>query len=112
MKKTVKALAAYQAELPVETVKAKYGLQHLARLSANESVYGPSPKVAQAVRAVSDDILGYYPDGQATELREAVAKLNHVDPQHLVFGAGADELIELLTRVVLEPGSNLSLIHI
>ena len=51
MKKTVKALAAYQAELPVETVKAKYGLQHLARLSANESVYGPSPKVAQAVRA-------------------------------------------------------------
>lgn len=107
MKKTVKALAAYQAELPVETVKAKYGLQHLARLSANESVYGPSPKVAQAVRAVSDDILGYYPDGQATELREAVAELNHVDPQHLVFGAGADELIELLTRVVLEPGSNI-----
>ncbi|GMA70365.1 histidinol-phosphate aminotransferase [Leuconostoc litchii] len=106
MKDTVKSLSAYQAELPVKVIKEKYGLKHVSRLSANESVYGPSPKVAQAVREVSDDILGYYPDGQATSLREAVATLNQVNPDNLIFGAGADELIELLTRVVLEPGAN------
>ncbi len=107
MKETVKKLAAYQAELPEEVVKAKYGLQHLARLSANESVYGPSPKVGEAVRAVSDDVLGYYPDGQATPLREAVADLTQVNPENLVFGVGADELIQLLTRTILTPESEM-----
>ena len=76
-------------------------------MSANESVYGPSPKVAKAIKATADDILGYYPDGQATTLREAVAKHDQVDPESLVFGVGADELIQLLTRTVLTPGSNI-----
>ncbi len=107
MKKSIKNLAAYEAEIPAEVVKAKYGLQHLARLSANESVYGPSPKVAQAIKATSDDILGYYPDGQATLLRQAVAELDDVDPENLVFGVGADELIQLLTRTILTPGTNM-----
>ncbi|AFS40048.1 MULTISPECIES: histidinol-phosphate transaminase [Leuconostoc gelidum group] len=107
MKESIKNMKAYQAELPAEAVKAKYGLSHLARLSANESVYGPSPKVYQAIRATADDILGYYPDGQATVLREAVAKHDHVAPESLVFGVGADELIQLLTRTVLTPGSNI-----
>ena len=56
MKESIKNMKAYQAELPAEAVKAKYGLSHLARLSANESVYGPSPKVYQAIRATADDI--------------------------------------------------------
>lgn len=107
MKESIKHMSAYQAELPAETVKAKYGLQYLARLSANESVYGPTPKVAQAIKATPDDILGYYPDGQATALREAVAKHDQVAPESLVFGVGADELIQLLTRTVLTPGSNI-----
>ncbi|WP_294974732.1 histidinol-phosphate transaminase [uncultured Leuconostoc sp.] len=107
MKESIKNMKAYQAELPAEVVKAKYGLSHLARLSANESVYGPSPKVAQVIKTTADDILGYYPDGQATALREAVAKHDQVAPDNLVFGVGADELIQLLTRTVLTPGANI-----
>ncbi|WP_220738734.1 histidinol-phosphate transaminase [Leuconostoc miyukkimchii] len=107
MKESIKNMTAYQAELPAETVKTKYGLNRLARLSANESVYGPSPEVVKAIQASADDILGYYPDGQATLLREAVAKHDAVDPENLVFGVGADELIQLLTRTVITPGSNI-----
>lgn len=106
MKETIKNMAAYEAELPVAEVKATYGVSHVARLSANESPYGPSPKVGPAIRDVSDDVLGFYPDGQATALRQAVAKLEQVNPDSLVFGAGADELIELLTRVILTPNDN------
>ncbi len=80
MKETIKNMAAYEAELPVAEVKATYGVSHVARLSANESPYGPSPKVGPAIRDVSDDVLGFYPDGQATALRQAVAKLEQVNP--------------------------------
>ncbi|GAO99640.1 histidinol-phosphate transaminase [Fructobacillus ficulneus] len=107
MKKSVAALEAYQAEKPVETIKAEYGLDSLARLSANESVYGPSPKVKEAIQAALATDLGYYPDGQATSLRQAVAELDQVAEDNLVFGVGADEIIQLLTRVVLESGQNI-----
>ncbi len=107
MKETIKNLTAYQAELPADVVKEKYQLDHLARLSANESPYGPSPKVGEAIRAIPDDVLGFYPDGQATLLRDKVAALEQVDPENLVFGVGADELIQLLTRTVLTPGGNM-----
>ena len=56
MKETIKNMAAYEAELPVAEVKATYGVSHVARLSANESPYGPSPKVGPAIRDVSDEV--------------------------------------------------------
>lgn len=111
MKETIKNMAAYEAEVSVEQVKATYDVSYVARLSANESPYGSSPKVGPAIRSVSDDVLGFYPDGQATELRQAVAKLEQVNLDSLVFGAGADELIELLTRVVLTPNDNIIVPH-
>ncbi|CAK1247769.1 histidinol-phosphate transaminase [Fructobacillus cardui] len=107
MKKSVAALKAYQAEQPLEAIKDQYQLETLARLSANESVYGPTPKVKEALAAVTFDRLNYYPDGSAQKLRQAVAQLNQVDPEMLVFGVGADELIQLLTRLALEPGQNI-----
>ncbi|CAK1239554.1 histidinol-phosphate transaminase [Fructobacillus tropaeoli] len=107
MKKSVAALKAYQAEQPLAAIKDQYQLETLARLSANESVYGPTPKVKEALAAVTFDRLNYYPDGSAQKLRQAVAQLNQVDPEMLVFGVGADELIQLLTRLALEPGQNI-----
>ncbi|WEV53869.1 histidinol-phosphate transaminase [Leuconostocaceae bacterium ESL0723] len=108
MKDSVRKLEAYQAETPIEAVKDRYNLDHLARLSANESVAGPSPKVKAALKTALEDLdLNYYPDGQATVLREAIADLNQVPADNLVLGVGADELIQLLTRVVLTPGSNM-----
>ncbi|WP_248705778.1 histidinol-phosphate transaminase [Convivina praedatoris] len=107
MKKFIKDLTAYQAEEPAELVKKRYGLKELARLSANESVYGPSPLAVQALQAVNPAVLNYYPDGQATALRQAVAKVEQVPVKSLIFGDGADELIELLTRTILTPGSEM-----
>ncbi|CAH1850605.1 histidinol-phosphate transaminase [Convivina intestini] len=107
MKELIKNLAAYQAEEPAELVKKRYGLKELARLSANESVYGPSPLAVQALQAVDPAVLNYYPDGQATALRQAVAQVGKVPLESLIFGDGADELIELLTRTILTPGSEM-----
>ena len=73
------------------------------KLSANESALGPSPKAiaaleAQAARAHR------YPDGDATELRAALAERYQVPANQLVCGAGSDELIALTCQAYLAPG--------
>jgi hypothetical protein len=44
-----------------------------------------------------------YPDPEARALRAGLAAFTGVPPEHLLAGAGADELIDLLLRVLLEP---------
>ncbi|CAK8053601.1 histidinol-phosphate transaminase [Eupransor demetentiae] len=107
MKAFVKKLKAYKAEVTVEEIKKKYGLSKLVRLSSNESVYGPSPKAIEAIKGIDLSQLNYYPDGQAGPLRRAVAQQEGVAEDSLVFGDGGDEIIELLTRTILTPGSEM-----
>ena len=45
-----------------------------------------------------------YPDPECRDLRALLAEECGVDPELLLVGCGADELIDLLMRVVLEPG--------
>lgn len=104
MKETIKKLQSYQPAMRPEQVKAKYNLKRLARLSANENPYGPSPKVVTALQQFDFEQLNYYPDGYASQLRQQVAESLDVDPESIVFGVGLDEIIAYLSRVFLEPG--------
>jgi len=76
------------------------------KLSSNESALGPSP-AALEVLAGRPDHLHLYPDGGATDLREAIAGLHNLDPTRIVCGAGSDELIQLLCRGYLADGDNI-----
>ncbi|MDF1750786.1 MAG: histidinol-phosphate transaminase [Alphaproteobacteria bacterium] len=73
-----------------------------AVLSANENPLGPSPK---AIAAYNDaNHLHRYPDGGATELRQAIADHFGLNMERIVCGAGSDELITLLIRCYVGPG--------
>jgi histidinol-phosphate aminotransferase len=48
-----------------------------------------------------------YPDPEATALRAALALDTGVPAENLLAGAGADELIDLVMRVFLEPGNEI-----
>ena len=50
--------------------------------------------------------LNEYPAASYLELRQAVAKRTGLDPDYVVPGAGADELILLAARAFLAPGQN------
>ncbi len=45
-----------------------------------------------------------YPDPESRTLRKSLAQFTGVDEDYLLAGSGADELLDLLMRVFLEPG--------
>jgi len=79
------------------------GVARVFKLSSNETPLGPSPKAIAAYRAVADR-LADYPDGAATELREAIGRAFGLDPNRIVCGAGSDDLLNLLADAYLRDG--------
>ena len=87
---------------PLEVMAARAGIpeDRIIRLNANENPYGPSPKVAEALQGLSPNI---YPDPQQRAARRAVSKATGTDVEQIVVGAGSDEIIDLLFRLLVGP---------
>jgi histidinol-phosphate aminotransferase len=79
------------------------GVAKVFKLSSNETPLGPSPKAIEAYRAVGAH-LEDYPDGAATDLRDAIGRAFGLDPDRIVCGAGSDDLLNLLARAYLADG--------
>src|SRR3954468_7857286 len=79
------------------------GVAKVFKLSSNETPLGPSPKAIEAYNRVGKH-LEDYPDGGATELREAIGRAFGLDPARIVCGAGSDDLLNLLARAYLQDG--------
>ncbi len=88
---------AYESELALRLVPYVAGEQpknvKLIKLNTNENPYPPSPKVAEAVAAISADSLRLYPDMDATALCAAIAEVNGVAPECVFCGNGSDEVL-------------------
>jgi histidinol-phosphate aminotransferase len=97
-------LSPYQPGKPIEELERELGITGSIKLASNESPLGPSPKAQAAIRAAVDG-LHRYPDGASFALREKLAGRLGVETDQLVFGAGADEILELLAKTFLGPGS-------
>ncbi len=94
----------YQPIEPFEVLAERLGrsVEQIVKLDANENPYGPLPAVRQALATL--DFPHIYPDPESRALRRALAEFTGLSPEFLLAGAGADELIDLLMRVLLEPG--------
>src|SRR6266849_5002433 len=79
------------------------GVARVFKLSSNETPLGPSPHAIMAYRDVGGH-LEDYPDGAATDLREAIGRAFGLDPARIVCGAGSDDLLNLLARAYLRDG--------
>src|SRR4029079_3698659 len=79
------------------------GVAKVFKLSSNETPLGARPKAIAAYNAVGKH-LEDYPDGAATELREAIGRTYGLDPARIVCGAGSDDLLNLLARAYLQDG--------
>src|SRR5690606_12778882 len=90
-----------EAYVPGES-KVPGGLEPI-KLSSNENPLGASPAAVAAFKAAADS-LERYPDGSASGLRQAIARVHGLNPDRIVCGAGSDELLNLLAHAYLEPG--------
>jgi histidinol-phosphate aminotransferase len=89
---------------PFDVLSERLGrpVDQIVKLDANENPYGPSPRVVQALAEL--DFVNIYPDPESRALRAGLEAFTGVSRDYLLPGAGADELIDLLLRLVLEPG--------
>jgi histidinol-phosphate aminotransferase len=79
------------------------GVDKVFKLSSNESPLGPSPAAIAAYNEAGKH-LEDYPDGSASELRDAIGRAFGLDPDRIVCGAGSDDLLNLLARAYLADG--------
>jgi histidinol-phosphate aminotransferase len=84
--KVVQGLTPY---VPGEQPK----LPNLIKLNTNESPYGPSRRVLDALRTEIGETLRLYPDPASDKLRAAIAKRYEVTPAHVFVGNGSDEVL-------------------
>ncbi|MGE5524994.1 MAG: histidinol-phosphate transaminase [Rhodospirillaceae bacterium] len=68
-------------------------LPNLVKLNTNESPYGPSRRVLEALRGEIGDTLRLYPDPGSDRLREAIAKRHGIEPENVFVGNGSDEVL-------------------
>jgi histidinol-phosphate aminotransferase len=100
----LEAMAPYVPVEPPEIWAARLGLpaERLVKLDANENPYGPSPRARRALAELANGHI--YPDPTQHALRQALARHLGLDAGRILVGHGADELIDLVLRLVLQPG--------
>ncbi len=100
----IATLEPYTPIYPFEVLAARLGCtpEAIVKLDANENPYGPSPRVRAALADLA--YVHIYPDPESRDLRAALAAFTGVPAEHLLAGAGADELLDLIMRLFLQSG--------
>lgn len=99
----VESLPATVPFVGPEAQERARGAPFAARLGANESVFGPSPKAIAAMAKAAGGAW-MYGDPESHDLRKALAAHHGVAPDEIVVGEGIDGLLGYLARLTLGPG--------
>ncbi len=101
------ALEPYTPILPFEALSEQLGIpaEQIIKLDANENPYGVLPAVAESLRNLP--YAHIYPDPESRFLRRALADYHQVPVENILAGAGADELIDLILRLFINPGDTI-----
>jgi len=74
-------------------------------LNLNENPFGPSPLALKAIDSALGEI-HRYPEIQATDLHQEIARFHAVQPEQILVTAGATELLCMIARTLLGQGLN------
>jgi histidinol-phosphate aminotransferase len=104
LRASVLGVGAYSPGVSGAETKARLGLDQVARLNWNESLFGPLPGVIE--EAAADLELGAwsYPEDSYEDLRAALATWTGAAPAQIVPGHGIQALTLALCTAFLEPG--------
>ncbi len=104
IRRDVQTMSAYTPTTSLDVFAERLGLDidALIKLDANENPFGPSPRVQKALADLQH--MNVYPDPESGRLRELLADHIDVPIAQILCGAGADELIEIILQLFIEPG--------
>ena len=104
VREAVARLEPYVPLEPAERQAAAVGLpvERVIKLDLNENPYGCSLRVQEALAAF--DRFHLYPDPEGRAVRERVAAYTELPAERILLGNGADELIDLLYLLTIDPG--------
>lgn len=99
----VRDLPAIVPFIGPEAMQRQRSAKFRARLGANESVFGPSPRAIAAMEAGAAESF-MYGDPENFDLRVAIARHHGVGPENVVVGEGIDGLLGLTVKLAVAPG--------
>lgn len=76
------------------------------RLDSNENAYGPSRRVAEAIR-VAAPTANRYPYLRYDDLIQRIAARHRVKPEQVLLGCGSTEILRMAAQAYLGPGAKL-----
>jgi len=103
LRKNLLAIKAYVPGKPIEELERELGVKNASKIASNENPLGPSSKVLEAIKRELSQ-LSRYPDGSAHNLTQALSKHLSVKANQIMIGNGSNELLVLLSQMVLNPG--------
>jgi histidinol-phosphate aminotransferase len=103
MSRLVRDLPATVPFVGPEALARSRGRGFKARMGANESVFGPSPRAIAAMAAAAAGSW-MYGDPENHELETALARFHGVDPLNVVVGEGIDGLLGHAVKIAIDPG--------
>ncbi len=100
----VDELTPYKPVAPFDVLAEQLGIpvEKIVKLDANENPYGASPRVKAVLAQFPFPHI--YPDPAARHLRDALSAYLSVPAEHIIIGSGGDEVIDMLLRLVINPG--------
>lgn len=103
VREAVLHVAPYAPMLPLERLAAGVDLpvERIVKLDQNENPYGPSLRVQEAL--ASYERYHLYPDPEGRGARERIARYVGMPAERILLGNGADELIDLIYLLTIEP---------
>lgn len=106
----VRALRPYQPGKPIEEVQRELGLPRIVKLASNEYPEGPFPEVREAlVQELAE--LHRYPDATWHELVSSATAVYPIERDEILFGNGANEILELIVHLLCAEGDEALFAH-
>ncbi|MGJ9456812.1 histidinol-phosphate transaminase [Oceanobacillus sp. CF4.6] len=104
-KPVLNQLSPYKQGKQTKEIQEEFGLKHIVKLASNENPNGYSEQVKNKLSNNLPEF-NIYPDGYTSELRLALTNKWNINQDQIVFGSGSEEIIQLLCRSFLLPGSS------
>lgn len=106
IREALRSFEAYGWETPTYEIAQKTGLaaDRIVRLDTNTSPYKPRAALSLVAKSLMELEVNQYPDTSYHDLRLGISSYTGKDIDRFVVTNGADEGLDIVTKVLLDPG--------